>query len=202
MLKIQDKFYFKRSLLFLALSLATTIISLILAILFHPSDDIFKNIANKVPSALSNASGFEKVWLYIINNAFEVPFQMLILALIPLPFLYLVNYLSTSIIVGIVYGFAINLGAHNSIPLIISSIPHHILEMSAMCIVVSGLFKLNSAIIRKISNLFRSNKKERYSFKFALLNLIKAYVFYSLPLYILAAFAETYVTSFIYELLT
>ena len=51
---------------------------------------------------------------------------------------------------------------------------------------------LNKSIIRKITNLFRKEKKN-YSFKTSLFNLLKAYLFVCLPLVILAAFTETYV---------
>ena len=35
---------------------------------------------------ISKTNGLIKLWQYIINNGFKVPFQMLILSLIPIPF--------------------------------------------------------------------------------------------------------------------
>lgn len=110
--------------------------------------------------------------------------------------------ISTSIITGIAFGFAIHFDFNKGAIMVISSIPHAIIEILAMCFVISGLYKLNQAIIRKISNLFRKTKKQNFSFKLALSNLLKIYFLIALPLYIIAAFLETYLTDFIYNLFT
>lgn len=110
--------------------------------------------------------------------------------------------ISTTVITGIVFGFAIHFDFNKGIIMIVSSIPHLIIEILAMCFVISGLYKINQTIIRKISNLFRKSKKQNFSFKLALSNLLKIYLLIALPLYILAAFLETYFTGFIYNLFT
>ncbi|WP_274311972.1 stage II sporulation protein M [Staphylococcus hyicus] len=102
---------------------------------------------------------------------------------------------------GVICSIAIQIDLHKGISMIISTIPHHFLELFAMCIVVSSLFKLNQSIVRKITNFFRQDKKQNYSFKTACMNLMKSYLLIALPLYILAAFTETYVSNFIYEIL-
>lgn len=90
---------------------------------------------------------------------------------------------------------------HKGLIIIVSSIPHIIIEILAMCFVVSSLYKLNQAIVRKISNLFRKEKRQNVSFKQALIQLIKTYILIALPLYIIAAFLETYFTEWIYSIL-
>ncbi|MEJ7485715.1 stage II sporulation protein M, partial [Staphylococcus hominis] len=62
--------------------------------------------------------------------------------------------------------------------------------------------KVNQAIIRKITNLFRKNKKENLSLKLSIINLLKIYVFIALPLFVIAAFFENYLSKFIFDLLT
>ena len=84
--------------------------------------------------------------------------------------------------------------------MVLSSIPHTIIEILAMCLVISGLYKVSQSIIRKISNIFRKTKKQNLSFKLALSNVFKIYFLIALPLYILAGFIETYLTDFIYNL--
>lgn len=86
MLKIQDNTYIKRTLRFLATTLLLFIITFILAIIFSPSAETIKSIFNSIPNNVADAEGLEKVWEYILNNGFKVPFQMLILAIIPNPF--------------------------------------------------------------------------------------------------------------------
>jgi len=202
MLNIKDQNYFKRSIKIFIIATFFFLISFILSIIFSPSLETFKNISNQVPSNLDNVQGLHKLWNYILNNAIQVPFQMFIFSLIPIPFLYFLNMISTSIITGIAFGFAIHFDFNKGAIMVISSIPHAIIEILAMCFVISGLYKLNQAIIRKISNLFRKTKKQNFSFKLALSNLLKIYFLIALPLYIIAAFLETYLTDFIYNLFT
>ncbi|MBA8778799.1 stage II sporulation protein M [Staphylococcus schleiferi subsp. coagulans] len=202
MLHIEDQNYFKRSIKIFIIAVSFFLLSFALSIMFSPSLETFKHISNQVPSSLDNAQGLDKLWNYILNNAIQVPFQMLILSLIPIPFLYFLNMISTTVITGIVFGFAIHFDFNKGIIMIVSSIPHSIIEILAMCFVISGLYKTNQTIIRKISNLFRKSKKQNFSFKLALSNLLKIYLLIALPLYILAAILETYFTDFIYNLFT
>lgn len=60
---------------------------------------------------------------------------------------------------------------------------------------------LNKSIIRKITNLFREEKKEKHSFKTILFNLLKKYLFACLPMVILAAFTETYIADILSNLM-
>ncbi|WP_270234849.1 stage II sporulation protein M [Staphylococcus warneri] len=201
MLNISDKQYVQRAMKWFVFSLIILIISFILSSIFSPSLDTFKNMGDQIPSSLDKATGLNKVWEFIINNGFRVSLQMLILSLIPIPFLYCVNLISTNTITGIMFGFVINFDFHKGLIIIVSSIPHIIVEILAMCFVVSSLYKLNQAIVRKISNFFRKEKKQKYSVKQALIQLIKTYLFIALPLYIIAAFLETYFTEWIYNIL-
>ncbi|MEX2948425.1 stage II sporulation protein M [Staphylococcus warneri] len=201
MLNIRDKHYFQRTMKWFIFAMIILIISFILSTIFSPSLDTFKSIGDKIPSSLDKATGLNKVWEYIINNGFRVPLQMLILSLIPIPFLYCINLISTSTITGIIFGFVIHFDFHKGLIMILSSIPHAIVEILAMCFVVSSLYKLNQAIIRKIGNLFRKEKKQKYSVNQALSQLIKTYILIALPIYIIAAFLETYFTEWIYSIL-
>ncbi|ATH63736.1 hypothetical protein BJG87_11725 [Staphylococcus pasteuri] len=171
------------------------LITFILALIFSPSLETFKHIGDKVN--ITATHGLEKVWQYIVNNDLKTPLQMFILSLIPIPFLYCLNLISTTVITGIMFGFAINFDLHKGTIMVVGAIPHAILELLAFCFVVSALYKFNQAIVRKVSNMFRKTKKVNYSIKLAFANLIKIYVLIALPLYIIAAFLETYFTDFI-----
>ncbi|MDN8760225.1 stage II sporulation protein M, partial [Staphylococcus aureus] len=70
------------------------------------------------------------------------------------------------------------------------------------CILASALYMLNKAITRRFTNLFRKSKKENYALKVNLINVIKSYVLIALPLIIIAAFLETYVANFIFNILS
>ena len=175
MFNIQDQNYAKRTIKIFTFTIIIFLITLTLAIIFSPSLETFKNMTNEQHGNISKTNGLIKLWQYIINNGFKVPFQMLILSLIPIPFLYFLNLLSTTIITGIAFGFAIHFDLNKGLLMVLSSIPHTIIELLAMCFVISGLYKLNKTIIRKISNLFRKNKKQNFSFVLAFSNLLKIY---------------------------
>ncbi|AGC91192.1 stage II sporulation protein M [Staphylococcus warneri] len=202
MFKIHDETYIRRTIKFLVTILIIFLVTFILAIIFSPSTETIKNLSKGIPSNVANAVGLEKVWEYILNNGFKVPFQMLILAIIPIPFLYYLNIISTAIPPAIALGFVINYDIYKGTMVTISSIPHFFVEILAFCFVASGLVKVNQAIIRKITNLFRKNKKENLSLKLSIINLLKIYVFIALPLFVIAAFFENYLSKFIFNLLT
>ncbi|VED32918.1 membrane protein [Staphylococcus warneri] len=202
MFKIHDETYIRRTIKFLVTILIIFLVTFILAIIFSPSTETIKNLSKGIPSNVANAVGLEKVWEYILNNGFKVPFQMLILAIIPIPFLYYLNIISTAIPPAIALGFVINYDIYKGTMVTISSIPHFFVEILAFCFVASGLVKVNQAIIRKITNLFRKNKKENLSLKLSIINLLKIYVFIALSLFVIAAFFENYLSKFIFDLLT
>ena len=83
----------------------------------------------------------------------------------------------------------------------ISSIPHFFVEILAFCFVASGLVKVNQAIIRKITNLFRKTKREFIS-KIIYNQLIENICIYSLTFICNSSFFENYLSKFIFDLLT
>lgn len=150
---IYDFTYINRARNTFILAMCIIVITFVMAILFSPSMETFKSIAREMPTNSDKIIGLKKVWMYIVNNAFHVPFQMLLLSLIPIPFLYFLNLITTSIITGVVFGFAINVIPDKGLLFVISSVPHMIIEILAISFVASGLYPLNKAIVRIVSNL-------------------------------------------------
>ncbi|MCC0831127.1 hypothetical protein KS414_12300, partial [Staphylococcus capitis] len=91
MFKIQDQNYFKRALKTFILSTALLLVTIPIALIFHPSEEFIKQLGSSSPESVSKTQGLKKVWGFIQNNGFHVPIQMLLLALIPIPFLYTIN---------------------------------------------------------------------------------------------------------------
>ncbi|WP_374150778.1 stage II sporulation protein M [Staphylococcus aureus] len=201
MLSIKDQNYFKRALKIFILSTALLLVTIPIALIFHPSEEFIKQLGSSSPESVSKTHGLKKVWGFIQNNGFHVPIQMLLLALIPIPFLYTINLIVSVIIPGILFGFLIHFDTYKGLTSLIAYIPHYTLEIMSFCIFTSGLYMLNKSIIRKITNLFRKEKKENHSFKTSLFNLLKAYLFICLPMVILAAFTETYVADMLSNLM-
>ncbi|WP_306475266.1 stage II sporulation protein M [Bacillus cereus] len=82
---------------------------------------------------------------------------------------------------------------------IISSIPHYLVEFFALCLFAAILFELNKSIRIKLKIMFK-NDKERVSLSKKILEVIKIYAFLTLPIIIIAAFLETYITNIIFDL--
>ncbi|MCJ1667059.1 stage II sporulation protein M [Staphylococcus sp. NRL 16/872] len=201
MLKLIDLDIVKRALKIFIVATICLIITTIICYFIHPSFNELKDLGS-TSEKISDANGLERVWKYIVNNGFQVPLQMFILALLPIPYLYLINLVVTIILPGIMLGFLINFDMHKGMAGLIAFIPHYTFEIMGFCILASALYLLNKAITRRFTNLFRKNKKENYPIKTNLINVIKSYIFIALPLIIIAAFLETYVANFIYNLIT
>ena len=165
MLTIKDQNYFKRALKIFILSTTFLLVTILIALIFHPSEEFIKQLGASSPESVSKTHGIKKVWGFIQNNGFHVPIQMLLLALIPIPFLYTINLIVSLIIPGILFGFFIHFDTYKGLTSLIAYIPHYTLEIMSFCIFTSGLYMLNKSIIRKITNLFRKRKKRRPLFQ-------------------------------------
>ena len=199
-MKILDKPMTKRIIIFFSISISLMLISGIITYIVNPNIEIIKNIQG-LPEDKQRAEGLEKVWQYIINNGFKVPLQMLILSIIPIPFLYSANLISTSILTGFVFTLLIRVDLHLGLIGVGSSIPHTVLELLSYAVFAAALYLLNKSIIRMISNLFRKNKNTKISFLKSIVTVAKVYILLLLPLSIIVAFLETYFTNFLMDLL-
>lgn len=199
-MKILDKPMTKRIIIFFSISMSLMLISGIITYIVNPNIEIIKNIQG-LPEDKQRAEGLEKVWQYIINNGFKVPLQMLILSIIPIPFLYSANLISTSILTGFVFTLLIRVDLHLGLIGVGSSIPHTVIELLSYAVFAAALYLLNKSIIRTISNLFRKNKKTKVSILKSIVTVAKVYILLVLPLSIIAAFLETYFTNFLMDLL-
>ena len=186
--------------IFFCISISLMLISGIITYIVNPNIEIIKNIQG-LPEDKQRAEGLEKVWQYIINNGFKVPLQMLILSIIPIPFLYSANLISTSILTGFVFTLLIRVDLHLGLIGVGQSIPHTVLELLSYAVFAAALYLLNKSIIRMISNLFRKNKKTKISFLKSIVTVAKVYILLVLPLSIIVAFLETYFTNFLMDLL-
>lgn len=201
MLKSFDLDIIKRAIKIFIVATICLIITTIFCYFVHPSLNELKHMGN-AREKIGNTKGLEKVWKYIVNNGFRVPLQMFILALLPIPYLYLISLVVTIIMLGIALGFFLSLDLHKGLIGCIATIPHYTFEIMSFCILTSVLYMLNKAITRRFTNLFRKSKKENYAIKDNLINVIKSYVLIALPLIIIASFLETYVSNFIFNILS
>ena len=99
------------------------------------------NLINKVNNTLKGLIDIFN------NNAFIMPLTSLIIALIPIPYLYITPSISTifslSMAIGIQFAYKFNEGAM----LLLGILPHGLLEIYAMSVLSSLLFALNKVMV-------------------------------------------------------
>lgn len=192
-----NKSRLKRAIYFFLLSVGVTVIANILTYTAQPDvKSIIEEINTQLSADIKEAVSVKKIWAYIVNNGFVVPFQMFILALIPSPFLYLLNILSTVSLLGVLFGTALRI---DGLPLIIASLPHSLFEILGYCIFAAVLFEFNKGIRIKVGNLFKKDKTEVALYK-KFFETIKVYVVWTISFIIVAAVLETYLSELIFQL--
>ncbi len=160
---------------------------------------IIEGISNDLPDQVQEAKGIKKVGAYIVNNGFLVPFQMFILAIIPIQFLYLVNIVTTVTLPGILFGIALQIQVEKGSSIIIATIPHYMVEVFAFCLFAAVLFELNQTVRGKIRSILKRDVAGPSLIKKGL-EMIKMYAIFVFPLIVIAAFIETYLADVIFNL--
>ena len=199
-LKISDDNYKKRTLKFFIVTVLIFLISLTLSAIFSPPKESVKSIIHGLPKNITHMKGIQLIWDYIIQNGLKLPLQMFILALIPIPFIYSIILMISSVAFGVIFGFLLHLELKKGIIMTLSAIPHVCIEILAMSFMASGLYMLNKAIVRKITNKFKKEQEEKISFKLSFINVLKIYLLRALPLFILASVIEAYFPHFFIKL--
>lgn len=199
LLHLSNKTTFKRAskfFLFLtSLSIVITLITYMLSLNFD-FIKIFESIGDN--EQIIQLNGIQKVEAFILNNGFKVPLQMLILSMIPIQFLYLLNIIIPSALIGVAFGILLQVDLVKGMQVIVSSMPYYFVEVFAFCLFAAILFELNQFIRIKIKNIFRKNKV-KISFTKKGLEAVKLYALFILPMMIFAAFLETYLADRLFD---
>ena len=151
-----------------------------------------------------NPGAFELFTAFFINNI-QVPLQILLLSLIPIPFIYTLVLLVNGIMIGAVFYIyqAVQLihGEGDALYLIILKdfLPHAVIELLGFIIATAIAYRVNQWIMRNIINLFRQQTKLPiyYTLKQLLYYSALTFAFIILPLILLAAMIESYITPII-----
>lgn len=184
---------------YLSIMMIVIIISAVITYIINPNfSDTLNSVSSNVSKSVSQKSGLNLVVAYIFNNGFKVPIGMLIFSIIPIRFLYWIQPLFTAILPGILFGIAFRYSVAKAFILLISSLPHMLLELLAYCVWMVALDQLNKWIRYKISKKKQTNTKFLDEFKV----LLTSYVKYVIPLIVIAAFTETYVADWISHILS
>ncbi|MGE7364289.1 stage II sporulation protein M [Staphylococcus cohnii] len=122
-------------------------------------------------------------------------------AIIPIPFLYYLNMLSTVFSLGMLIGIHFAYNFTDGIRLFLGFLPHLLIEIYSSSLMLSILYVINKVIISKLMNLFRKKPIKMKPIYIILIDSIKSYILYYLPIVLLAAIMETYVSPLWYGFL-
>lgn len=141
----------------------------------------------------TNKTPMDKFLQYLFNNGMKVPFQMFILALIPIPFVYYLPVALTAAITGVIFylPFAPQLQDKVSFWSVFSGVvPHAAIELLAFIILSAVLNRLNKAIRSLLFKKVNSDIGVGYALK----KVAVVYGLVAFPLLILAAYVEAFIT--------
>ncbi|UXS59929.1 stage II sporulation protein M [Staphylococcus ureilyticus] len=195
-----DKGFIKRTNKFFLFTVGvTTAIIFIFYILGLVIDDF----SDFPKASINNEHKFKLVGLftYFFNNGFILPFIMLILSIIPIPYLYYLNTLSTVFSLGMLIGIHFAYNFMDGIKLFLGFLPHLLIEIYSLSLMLSILYVINKVIINKLMNVFRKETIKTISMHHAVIEGIKKYIKYFLPIVLIAAIIETYISPLWYYFL-
>ena len=141
-------------------------------------------------NGIADSEGNISVTMLFLNNL-KAAGLLFIIGLIPFLFLPLLGLLSNSIVVGAALGIVLSSG-HDVIEWVVKGLlPHGIFEIPAICMAAALGIQVCHFMINKI---FKRGKLSGYSFKEYLGESCRVFVLIIVPLLIVAAIVECYVT--------
>lgn len=144
----------------------------------------------------SNKTQTEKFLQYVMNNGVKVPFQMLLLSLIPIPFVYYAPVALTAAVTGVIFylPFAPQLQDKMSfLKVFLGVFPHSTIEFFSFTVISAALYFFNNAIRAYVFKKVHSDIRVLYAAKRA----AAAYGLVAFPLLVIAAFVEAFLTPLI-----
>lgn len=168
-------------------------ISFLIAYFFKPSVTDFLNLADSNKELGITSDRTTKFLQYFINNGIKVPFQMFLLALLPIPFVYFLPIVLTAILTGIVFYIPFMPGIEGKLSLInilLGLLPHLFIEIFGFLIVACGLYYVNKSVRSKLFH----RKTVSISFFESMKQFFSMYCWIALPALVIAAFIEAFIT--------
>ncbi|WP_338998031.1 S66 peptidase family protein [Lactococcus formosensis] len=150
------------------------LVTMIITYVINPNlENLLNGVSTNVPETSNSNQGLNQILSYVINNGVRVPFQMFILSLIPIGYLYLTNAIITSILTGILFGALFRYSIAKSIAFLCSAFPYE--NVKAILTTIGGL-NCNELLPYIDWNLIKQNPKMfiGYSDTTSLHNAIRA----------------------------
>ena len=180
---------------FALVTIGIILISFGISLFMKPDILEFINWADSKTSE-TNKTQIGKFFQYVVNNGIKVPFQMLILSLIPIPFVYYLPVALTAVATGVVLYLPFTPQLQDKMSffkVFLGVFPHATIELFSFFIVLAVLFEFNKAIR---SHLFKKSNS-KFGVVYAFKKIVTVYCFVAFPLLVVAAFIEAFITPMI-----
>ncbi|MFC2675928.1 MAG: stage II sporulation protein M [Lacticaseibacillus rhamnosus] len=158
---------------------------------------IVTGLSDKFAEPKDNLHAF---WMILLNNE-RVALGLMLISMIPIPFLYWLSYVVTCASVGLVMGvYAAKMGLSGALAAFaLGILPHGILEMSALIIGVTLAAQVNRALRQSIKRFFSDAHYEKSPLDVKAIAL--QYVCIVVPMIAVAALIEGFVTPVLLRLI-
>jgi len=153
--------------------------------------------ATKIDSDSLENSSYWQDSLGLFKHNWEVCAKILIIALIPIPFLYSLSVLLTGASIGVALALVQQSGYNVFKAFFLGILPHSVLELSVfiVCAIFAG--KINKLVLGNIANLFRKNKKELPSFWAQVKEVVLVFFILVTPGIFIAGLIEGFISQYL-----
>jgi stage II sporulation protein M len=155
---------------------------------------------SKLDHVATDKDNYWQGTIHLFKNNWIVCLQIFGLSFIPIPFLYNISLIVSSVALGVVIGLAQKVGMNLFSTIVLGVLPHSILELSLFIITALYAGKINQIIIRKLMNKLRRKKKAVPLLWEHLKETFIVFLIVITPFIFIAAFIEGYITRFLLNL--
>ena len=190
--------YYKKT--FFLMLFVGMLVGLFVYLLGWHFEEFIQNTADQIAGSLEGSSGIVPTafqdFLSIIKNNLMVGIMIIACGFIPffgLPFLYGVTIFAA---IGVIASFGTIMGFQIGKIMLISFVPHAVIEVIPICYSVAIGMYVNKNMVRK---LFVRHKPTA-TINIVSLYALRSYLLVVVPFFLLAAFVEAYITQLLSEI--
>lgn len=148
-----------------------------------------------------SGEGYWRSTFFLFKNNWLVCLQILILAFIPIRYLYTLPLISTSAMIGVTLYLVQQVNLNVLYTFGLGFLPHAILELTTFILAACYGSSINKVIIGRLTNLFRKIKKITPSFRRHLKEAFIAFILVITPCIFIAAFIEGFISKFLLNII-
>jgi stage II sporulation protein M len=188
--------YVKAFLIGWAVFLSAIVLTMAICSILHVNpQSFFKELAGRFPDYRSD----DRAFAGIFSNNVNACLRMFVLSLIPILFLPWLSVVSNGALIGFVLYVVVYLRLNFVKIVLLGLLPHGIIECAAIILTACMATNLQKLWIKKIKNMFRrkKNRQPTDSLTHCLIKTAEQFLLVVLPLVLVAAMIEAYISGYL-----